>query len=139
MGCDACKRTRSIALGRLFNERRATVATVRGLGVLHSVLLIGMLVFARARRGVARLARRGAYPDETYRADLPHWVAGRQTGFDQADAVFDDTGLLPIATDNLGSPNPIHRLSARAILRVLRLPTLRNNVGALTTSYSRVR
>ncbi len=128
MQADAFDRAR-----KLLGERRVAVATVRLLGVLHSVLLIGMLVVLGLLAGLLASEGVARYPAETFLTDLPRWTEGRQTGEDQADAVFDDTGLLPIATGNLHNPNPIHKLGARAILRVLRLQTLRNNVGALAT------
>lgn len=128
MQADAYARAR-----KLLSERRGAVTAARVLGVVHSVLLVGLLMIMGllgallASQGVAR------YPVSRVKADLDRWVQSRVTGLDQTDAVFDDTGLLPIVTGNLRSTNPIHRVGARAIQRLQRLPTLQNNVGALAT------
>src|SRR5690348_6389961 len=96
MRADAYDRAR-----KLLSERQGAVATAIALGVVHSVLLVvllatmGLVAGLIASEGVAR------YPANRVRKDLPAWVTARVTGLDQADAVLDDTGLLPIATANL--------------------------------------
>jgi ABC-type multidrug transport system fused ATPase/permease subunit len=128
MQADAYARAR-----KLLDGRRGSVMTAVVLGVVHSLLLvvllvtIGLLAALFASQGTAH------YPAERVKSELDRWVSTRVTGLDQADAVFDDTGLLPIVTGNIQSPNPVHRLGARVIRRMQRFPTLQNNVGALAT------
>jgi ABC-type multidrug transport system fused ATPase/permease subunit len=65
---------------------------------------------------------------------MPKWVQGRETGVDQDVTVFDDSGLFPIVAANRSSPNWVHRQGANLLLKALRVvPTLMNNVGALTS------
>ena len=48
--------------------------------------------------------------------------------------LFEDAGLLPLVTSNVHSSNPVHSFGARGLRWLLRVvPTLRNNLGALTT------
>jgi ABC-type multidrug transport system fused ATPase/permease subunit len=103
------------------------------LGVVHSLLLVvlladvGLLTALFASQGEAR------FPTSKVKS-LPDWVVYRATGLDQDDTLFDDTGLFPIVSANLGSPHPVHHACAEAILDLLALfPTLRNNIGALAS------
>ena len=128
MHADAYDRAR-----KLLSERRGAVATARVLGVVHSILLVGLLSVLGLLAGLLASQGVARYPADHVRGDLDPWVATRVTGFDQSDAVFDDTGLLPIVTGNIHSVNSVHRFGARLIRRLLRLPTLQNNVGALAT------
>ncbi len=118
---------------RLLGDRRGTVATVAVLGIVHSLLLLkllgclGLLAALFASQGESR------YP-HAHVQELSRWIIPRETGTDGDDAIFDDTGLYPVVAANLRSENRIHRAGAWGLRRLIyRVPTLRNNVGALTT------
>ena len=128
MYADAYARAR-----KLLSDRSGVIATTSTLGVLHSLLLLillatlGLLTALLTSQGEAR------YPT-AHTAQLPAWVKTRATGNDADQTLFSNTGLFPIVASNLDSANPIHRFGARTILRLLnRAPTLRNNIGALTS------
>lgn len=118
---------------KLLSENQGLLVTADLLGILHSLLIVallsvgGLIAALFASQGEAR------FPTHQV-AKLPAWVAGRATGIDGFDTLFDDTGLLPIVTANLASENPFHRFGARLVGWMLAvLETLRNNVGALTS------
>lgn len=103
------------------------------LGALHSVLILallgvaGLLAGLLASRGVARIPTREL-------ASLPTRVTSRATETVQETAIFDDSGLFPLVAANRTSRNWFHRQAAGSLLRAIRVvPTLMNNVGALTT------
>ncbi len=128
MHADAYLRAR-----KLLSAERHGVVTAYILGALHSLLIlallvvVGLLLSLLASQGVARVPTRDL-------AAYPSWVKGRETGVIQDVAVFDDTGLFPLVAGNRNSPNPLHRMGARLLTPVLRsVPTLTNNVGALTS------
>jgi ABC-type multidrug transport system fused ATPase/permease subunit len=128
MSADAYGRAR-----RLLTNGPRTLATARVLGTLHSLLILmllgvaGLLSSLLASQGVARLPTNEL-------SEMPTWVSGRATGVDQDVTVFDDSGLFPLVAGNRWSPNWLHRQAAGLLLRIIRVvPTLMNNVGALTT------
>ena len=103
------------------------------LGALHSVLILallgvaGLLAGLLASRGVARIPTREL-------ASLPTRVTSRATETVQETTIFDDSGLFPLVAANRTSRNWFHRQAAGSLLRAIRVvPTLMNNVGALTT------
>ncbi len=121
---------------KLLSDRRGAVVAAAVLGVLHSLVLllllgsVGLLTALLASRGEARLAR-------SVTSGLPAWVGTHASGEDQGDDLLSDTGLFPIVAANYRSENPFHLAGARLLLRVLnRVPTLRNNAGALTSLLS---
>ena len=118
---------------KLLSERRGAVVMARVLGVVHSVLVVALLVALGLLAGLLASQGVARYPADRVRIDLDPWVVSRVTGIDQTDAVFDDTGLLPIVTGNIRSSNPVHSVGAGLILRLLKLRPLQNNVGALAT------
>jgi ABC-type multidrug transport system fused ATPase/permease subunit len=128
MHADAYDRAR-----KLLGEHQGRVLAATVLGVVHSLLLVGLLVVMGLLAALFTSQGEARYPSDRVAKDLDAWVATRATGVDQDNTVFDDTGLLPIVTGNLRSPNPIHRAGARVIRQLLRVPTLQNNVGALAT------
>jgi ATP-binding cassette, subfamily B, bacterial len=68
------------------------------------------------------------------RQRLGNWTESRIVAGDREMTRYDDAGLLPLVTGNLLSSNRVHREFARTMVVVLRrMPTLRNNLGALTT------
>jgi ABC-type multidrug transport system fused ATPase/permease subunit len=86
-------------------------------------LLAGLLV----HEGVSR------WPTDRL-ADLPQRMSQRVTGIDGKFTLIRNTGLYSLAARNLWSNNPAHRLGARVLRRVAdRVPTLRNDLGSLTT------
>jgi ABC-type multidrug transport system fused ATPase/permease subunit len=110
------------------------VVTVGALGLLQSLLILALLTVVGLLAGLLDSQGQARYRTERAPKDLPVWVAGRETGVDQDDTLYEDTGLLPVAAENLRSPNPIHRATARMIVGLLNIfPTLRNNIGALAT------
>jgi ATP-binding cassette, subfamily B, bacterial len=127
MQADAYRRAR-----KLLSSHRDYV-TARVLGFVQSLLLVALLgvialfVALMASRGEAR------FP-EAEANELPQWVISRETGRDQKFLLFDDTGIFPLIAGNLLSGNPVHVMGARALgLSTRLLPTMRTNVGALTT------
>ncbi len=118
---------------KLLKDHKGAVVTAGILGVVHSLLILVLLVVAGLLTGLLASQGGARYPTANV-GTLPRWVEGRTSGFDQNDTLFDDTGLLPLVTANLNAANPLHRSGARFLLRVLNAaPTLRNNVGALTS------
>lgn len=128
MHADAYLRAR-----KLLSAERRWVFKANLLGALHSLLIlallavVGLLLSLLASQGVARLPTRDL-------ATFPSWVKGRETGVVQDVAVFDDSGLFPLVAGNHSSSYLPHRIGARLLLPVLHaVPTLTNNVGALTS------
>ncbi|WZO97445.1 ABC transporter ATP-binding protein [Isosphaeraceae bacterium EP7] len=113
------------------SSRFATTArilsVVQPLLVLALAVVAALLVSLLIGRGEARVA-----PADVPR--LPGWVSGRSTGQDGGLVLMDDTGLLPLATDNMNSGNPLHRLGSRIVFALTgRIRPLRNDAGALST------
>ncbi|AGA30213.1 ABC transporter ATP-binding protein [Singulisphaera acidiphila] len=128
MQADAYLRAR-----KLLENRPKTLAIANVLGALHSLLILallgvaGLLASLLASRGVAQMPTREV-------AKFPTWVTSRETGVVHDQTVFDDSGLFPLVAGNWSSPSVLHRQAARTLLKVIRrVPTLMNNVGALTS------
>jgi ABC-type multidrug transport system fused ATPase/permease subunit len=103
------------------------------LGVVHSLLVLSLLGLAGLLAGL--LVNQGITRFPTDRiASYPRWMPQRFAGWDGPYTLVRGTGLYPLVAGNLWSPNPAHRAGARALQRlVYRVPTLRNDVGSLTT------
>ena len=136
MHADAYARAR-----KLLSDRRGMVFTVGVLGVLQSLLILGMLtvvgllVALLTTQGETRFPRSLEDQGAVLQKHAP-WVQPQEVGLsqDQDEILFEQTGLLPVAASNITSPNPVHRVGARVVFAVLnRTGTLRNNVGALAT------
>jgi len=127
MHADAYSRAR-----KLLSGHQGTVLTAVMLGVVHSLLLIGLLTIVGLLTALIASQGDARYPDARFK-ELPRWVGARATGHDRNDTVFSDTGLFPIAAASLRSRNPVHRVGAQWILRLQRFPTLQTNLGALAT------
>lgn len=127
MHADAHDRARNLLSGR-----RGAVIFNQLLGVLHSLLLLALLAVLGLLTALLATQGEARYPADKA-SELPRWVGMRATGQDQNDALYDDTGLFPIVAGNRDSANPVHRWAANQILRLQRLPTLQNNIGALAT------
>lgn len=126
MQADAYRRARTL----LGSHRDVTTARV--LGGVQSILILCLLgilclfVVLMASRGEAR------FPVQE-KAALPAWVADQGAG-DAEFLRFRNTGIFPLAANNLLSHNPVHRAGARLVDWVSGvLPPLRNNLGALTS------
>jgi ABC-type multidrug transport system fused ATPase/permease subunit len=103
------------------------------LGVVHSLLILSLLVLAGLLAGLLVSQGVTRFPTEQI-AQLPPRMAARATGIDGNYTVIRNTGFYSLAAGNLWSSNPAHRLGARALRRVVnRIPTLRNDLGSLTT------
>src|SRR5258705_6756994 len=118
---------------KLLENRPKSLVIANVLGALRSLLILallgvaGLLASLLASRGVAQMPTREA-------ARFPTWVTSRETGVVQNLTVYNDSGLFPLVAANWSSPNAVHRQGARLLLKVIRrVPTLMNNVGALTT------
>jgi ATP-binding cassette subfamily B protein len=129
MSADAYRRARKL----LSNSSPNTLVIAGGLGLVHSLLLlmlmviVGLLIGMLDSQGVTRFPniRNAAYPA---------WMTRTASGRDAESTVYRDTGLFPLVAKNLWSTNSIHRGGARILQGVLRrMPTLRNNQGALTS------
>ncbi|MFI5454078.1 MAG: ABC transporter ATP-binding protein [Isosphaerales bacterium] len=131
MQADAYRRARKL----LSSHREFLVARV--LGFVQSLLLVALLsiialfVAVMASRGEAR------FPASRVK-DLPagfrSLTTGREFEGGRQFILFDHTGVFPLISGNLLSNNPVHQLGARVLERITRfLPTLLNNMGALTT------
>jgi ATP-binding cassette subfamily B protein len=128
MNADAYARAR-----KLLDVSRGAVITARVLGVVHALLLlllvldVALLASLFGEQGEAR------YPTLLHK-ELPSWLGSKWTGQQRETTIYEDTGLFPIAAGNLHSASPIHRLAARAVLRLMAIVRpLQNNLGALTT------
>ncbi len=118
---------------KLWTPRRGAVLSAKLLGVVHSLLLLMVLLIGGAL--AALVASRG----EVWRPPLAEgemlgWFGEPEANGGDGLFLFRNTGLYPIVASNETSPNPIHRAAARVVGSVLlKVPTLRNNRGALTT------
>jgi len=131
MQADAYRRAR-----KLLSSRREFIVA-RVLGFVQSLLLVALLgiialfVAVMASRGEAR------FPASKVK-QLPAGFASLTTGQEFQEGtqflLFDHTGVFPLISGNLLSDNRVHRLGARVLDSITSfLPTLLNNMGALTT------
>src|SRR5262249_39138077 len=122
MNADAFTRARKLLADR------GVVTTVAVLGVVSSLLVLGLLTVVGLLTALIDSRGEARFPTDR-KHELRSWISARETGVDQDDTLYEDTGLLPVATGNLHSPNPLHQLGARAVLWLTnRVETLRNNV-----------
>jgi ABC-type multidrug transport system fused ATPase/permease subunit len=103
------------------------------LGVVHSLLMLSLLVVAGLLAGL--LVHQGVTRLPIDRiARSPGWLSPRSVGNDGKFAVYRNTGLYCVAGGNRWGTNPVHRLGARVLGRViLRVKPLQNDIGALAT------
>jgi ATP-binding cassette, subfamily B, bacterial len=133
MHADAYARAR-----KLLDDRQGAVTTIGVLGVLQSLLILGMLAVVGLLTALLTTQGESRFRKDQESVLLKYaaWVQPQEVGLnqDQDEILFENTGLLPIAAGNITSRNPVHRFGARAIFAGLkRAATLRNNVGALAT------
>ena len=123
---------------KLASSRTGSLWLGHVLSVLQALMLValvgvsGLILDLSLRRGVVRLpaARAAAIRD----AGSPRWLVNRlprvTTG--GAEILLANTGLYPLAEENLSSRNPVHRVAARSLAGVLnRVPLFHDNLGAL--------
>src|SRR5512135_1877962 len=102
MHADAYRRARRLLSGR------SNVVVARVLGVLHSLLVLGLLmvlgllISLLATQGVAR------YPTAK-QAESPSWLARRVSGRGAQYTYYRNTGLFPLVAANRWGTNPTHR------------------------------
>ena len=118
---------------RLATARPGAALWARLLGVLHALLLLGLLATAglfaalAASRGIAQIP---AGPP----AWLPRWVEVQLPIEAAEPTALRDTGLFPLVAANRDSPSLADRLVGRLVGAALRrIPTLRHNVSATLT------
>jgi len=131
MQADAYRRARKL----LSSHRDFLVARV--LGFVESLLLVALLSIIALFVGVMATRGEARFPASRVK-ELPAGFASLTTGenFHRGTQfiLFDHTGVFPLISGNLLSDNRVHRLGARVLERITRfLPTLLNNMGALTT------
>jgi ATP-binding cassette, subfamily B, bacterial len=129
MHADAYRRARKL----LSNNPPNAQLKAGGLGVLHSLLILSLVGVVALLVGMLQTRGESQYPTARL-ADFPKWMARPVAGKVGDFTVYRDTGLFPLVASNVTSSNPFHHWGARALQTVLhRVPTLRNNLGALTT------
>lgn len=120
-------RSSSITLGHL-------LAAIQAIFLIALVAVGGLLLDLAIRRGVLPLSeeRASAIRD----AGLPRWLHDRLPEPQTGPVAINDTGLAPLAEENLASRNPAHRFAARGLDGILRRSLylgdlLRHNLGSL--------
>ncbi len=117
----------------LLNDKPGLVTKARVLGVLHALLIFGLVMRAGLLATVITTDGETRFPRDRV-DDVPPWVALHASGVDRGFLLYDNTGLFPLVADNWTSANAVHRLAARLINVSLNwFPTLRTNLGALST------
>ena len=118
---------------KLWTPRRGAVLWATILGVVHSLLIFKAILIGGAL--AALVASRG----ETWHAPLAEGELAGSYGEEIATrpdgrVLLAKTGLLPVVEANAESRNLVHRASANVLAFFMRrMPTLRNNQGALLT------
>ena len=117
---------------KLWTPRKGAVLWANILGVAHSLLSLTAILIGGA------LAALVSSHGEAWHAPLagngPSWLSGPIATRGDGQLLYSRTGLYPIAAGNEQSRNFVHRGAARALGFLLRrVPTLRNNRGALST------
>ena len=117
----------------LLNDKPGLVTKARVLGVLHALLIFGLVMRAGLLATVITTDGETRFPRDRV-DDVPPWVARHASGVDRGFLLYDNTGLFPLVAENWTSANAVHRLAARLINVSLNwFPTLRTNLGALST------
>src|SRR4051812_39538051 len=113
MHADAYSRAR-----RLLNGRSSAEAA-RWLGVLHSLLILGLLVLLGLL--ISLLATEGTARFPTvHEAEFPSWITQKPSGRGEDSLYYRKTGLFPLVSETHWSQNPAHRVAALGLERVLR-------------------
>lgn len=162
MQADAYRRARRLLSGSPSTVILARIlGVVHSLLILALVAVAGLFTALLDRQGEARIPTRElsrafhlspsaaeAAEEPVESLDTPprtagrdDWIFSRMKGALHVDEAtgeqvtyFEDSGLLPLVTSNVNSPVIPHRFGARVVKTLLRgIPTLRNNLGALTT------
>jgi ATP-binding cassette subfamily B protein len=118
---------------KLLGDRSGPVLTAKILGVIQSLLVLGLLGVA-GLLGVLMTTSGATQVSKDQLAKLPNWVSSRVTGVKPSSpiVIVEDSGLFPLVARNIDSDNPVHRFGARVVLRVMTtLPNLQSNDGSL--------
>ncbi len=95
----------------LSSQRDVVIA--RTLGTIESLLIVALLGVVALL--VALIASRGEARIPAGRVDeLPEWLIPHRSGADRGYVLFDDTGITPLISDSIDSPNPVHRAARRS-------------------------
>ena len=143
---------------RLVAARPGLVTQAHLLGVVESLLILGLVVVAGLLTALFDSQGETRFPTVRLRSTFDfassaaapiseepaaaarrkvgrdNWIGSHAVSRDGIYTRFTDSGLLPLVMANIDSNNPLHRRGAallRGLLRVV--PTLRNNVGALSS------
>ncbi len=121
---------------KLWTPRRGAVIWANLLGILHSLLVLAAILLGGAL-AVLTTTRGEAWHTPYAEGEAPLRLAGPMATRGDGQALYGNTGLYPIVAANEKSPNVVYRAASRITLGLLRrLPTLRNNEGALTSTLA---
>ncbi len=120
---------------KLWNPRQGAVLWAKVLGVVHSLLVLMAILLGGLLS--ALVTSQGQAWHAPVEGEASSWFATDAIGSRATDGkiLYQNTGLYPIVANNESPPSPgPHRFVARVVNSFLRrMPTLRNNTGALTT------
>lgn len=163
MQADAYHRARRLLSGSPSTVTLARVlGVIHSLLILALVAVAGLFIALLDRQGEGRIptselahafdlsaSRKAsnpapgadAPPQVEHRIGRDDWIFSLMKGAvrsgegsEEQITFFEDSGLLPLVTSNVSSSTTAHRFGARLVKALLRVvPTLRNNLGALTT------
>jgi ABC-type multidrug transport system fused ATPase/permease subunit len=129
MDADAYRRARKL----LSSSSPNVLVKARVFGVVHALLVLSLLGIAGLLVGLLDTHGESLYSTARL-ADFPKWMKQPVAGTDVEFTLYRNTGLYSLVARNVWSSNPSHHWGARVLERVLhRVPTLRNNLGALTS------
>ncbi len=131
MPSDAYRRARQSASARSGALWLGSIlAAIQALFLVGLLVVGGLLTALCESGGVTRLsAETVAHVEST---KVPSWLYNRLPHDAPGPQDVLDTGLYPMASANLDSPFPPHRIAAQSLARLVRqLPFLRSNFGAL--------
>ncbi len=120
---------------KLWTPRQGSVIWANVLGVVHSLLILTAILIGGALAALVTSRGEAWLPRATEDAPAA-WPLGPPVGSreDTSALIHVNTGLFPIVANNQNSAHLTHRAAARFVRSLgRRLPTLRNNLGALTT------
>jgi ATP-binding cassette, subfamily B, bacterial len=119
---------------KLWNPRQGAVLWAKVLGVVHSLLVLKIILLGGIVAAlVTSQGQSWVAPTEI---ESSHWLAQREVAAQAKDGhlLYKNTGLYPIVAGNEDSHYPTPKATAWVVSLYLKwMPTLRNNLGALTT------
>ena len=121
---------------KLWTPRRSAVLRANVLGVVHSLLILTAILVGGTLAALVT-SRGEAWRPSQADDNSPPWLAASPVAkrLDGTAGLYTNTGLYPIVVNNEADTSFFaHRAAARVVSGLLRrMPTLRNNLGALTT------